>query len=283
MTDALPAWRSRRAYLAMAAPMVALLALFFLWPLGWIVWLSFTEPQPGLGNYERLLTNAGLHRMLWTTVRVSLVTTVATVALAYVVAYAMAGMAGRRLEAIAALLLLPLWSSVVAQAFGWLLLLRSNGLVNSVLIDLGVVETPLELVRNELGVVIGMVSFMLPVATLVLLPNLKAIDPTLALAAKSLGASPARAFRDVFLPESLPGVAGAGAVVLILALGFFGIPAILGGGRTIMIAEYVSTQVLQTARWGVASMLSVVLVAGVCLILIALSRVVDVRRVLAGG
>lgn len=278
-----PMARADRHYLLMAVAPVLFLAVFFLWPLGEILRLSFTDPQPGLGNYERLLTSSSLQRVVWTTAWVSVVTTAVSLVLSYVIAYALAGLAGLRFEVMLALLLLPLWSSVVVQAFGWLLILRSDGLVNFLLLDLGVISSPLTLVRNELGTLIGMVAFMLPVGATVLLPNLRGIDPQLTLAAKSLGATPWQAFRDVFLPESIPGIVGTGAVLFILAAGFFGIPAILGGGKVMMIAEYVSVQVLQMARWGTAAMLTTILVAAFLLILISLSRVIDLRRVLVGA
>lgn len=280
---AAPLARANRQYLLMAVAPVLFLAVFFLWPLGEILRLSVTDPQPGLGNYARLVTSSSLQRVVWTTAWVSVVTTAVTLVLSYVVAYALAGLAGLRFEVMLALLLLPLWSSVVVQAFGWLLILRSDGLVNSLLLDLGVISSPLTLVRNELGTLIGMVAFMLPVGATVLLPNLRGIDPQLTLAAKSLGATPWQAFRDVFLPESIPGIVGAGAVLFILAAGFFGIPAILGGGKVMMIAEYVSVQVLQMARWGSAAMLTTILVATFLLILVSLSRVIDLRRVLVGA
>jgi putative spermidine/putrescine transport system permease protein len=106
---------------------------------------------------------------------------------------------------------------------------------------------------------------------------MRAIDPRVVTAARGLGAGPFEAFWRVFLPLSLPGVIGAGVLVFILTLGFFVTPAILGGGKTLMVAEYVSVQILQTIRWGVGSMLAVTLLLIVLGLLAVMSRVVDLR------
>jgi putative spermidine/putrescine transport system permease protein len=118
---------------------------------------------------------------------------------------------------------------------------------------------------------------MVPYAVLPLYAAMRAIDPRTVAAARGLGAGPLGAFWRVFLPLSLPGIVSAGTLVFILTLGFFVTPAILGGGKTLMIAEYVSVQILQTVRWGVGSMLAVVLVAIVFLLLWVMSRFVDLR------
>ena len=103
---------------------------------------------------------------------------------------------------------------------------------------------------------IGMVHYMLPYAILPLYANMAGIDKSLVPAARALGATPFQAFRWVFVPMSLPGLIGAGVIVLIFSLGFYITPAILGGGKTIMLAEYVSVQISETLRWGLAGMLA---------------------------
>jgi putative spermidine/putrescine transport system permease protein len=143
---------------------------------------------------------------------------------------------------------------------------------------MGIITQPLELLYNETGVVIGMVHYMVPYAVLPLYANMQGIDPRLADASRSLGAGPLTTFLRIFLPLSLPGIAAAGVLVFIFSLGFFVTPALLGGGRVVMIAEYVSVQILQTVRWGVGTMMASVLLLTVVLLLLAMSRVVDLRR-----
>jgi putative spermidine/putrescine transport system permease protein len=144
----------------------------------------------------------------------------------------------------------------------------------------GVIAQPLDLLWNELAVCIGMVHYMVPYAVLPLYANMRDIDPRLIAAARGLGATGSQAFRRVFLPLSLPGIVGAGVLVFIFSLGFFVTPAILGGGKTLMIAEYIRVQIMDLLHWGVGTMLSTALIAAVLLALGLLGRVVDLRKLL---
>jgi len=147
-----------------------------------------------------------------------------------------------------------------------------------VLVRAGIVAEPLELVRNELGVLIGMVHYMIPYATLPLLANMQGIDPRLTSASRSLGAGPLYGFVRIFLPLTIPGIVAASLLVFIVSLGFYVTPAILGGGKVLMIAEYVSVQVLITLQWGTASMLATLLLIGVFALLFVLSRFMKVSQ-----
>jgi putative spermidine/putrescine transport system permease protein len=271
-------WRASAGAWGLVLPFLLVLAALYLLPLANILWISVTDPTPGLGNYERLLASEGMRRVLWSTLRIASLTTLVAVTLGYLVAYAMLHAGPRHRLWITAFVLVPLWVSVLVRAFAWLTLLRTEGLVNRGLIGLGLIAEPLALVRNELGVLIGMVHYMVPYAVLPLYSAMRGIDPRLAQASRSLGAGPARTFAGVFLPLSMPGVVAAAVLVFILALGFLVTPAILGGGKVVMISEYVRTQILQTVRWGVGTMMASVLLLIVILLLAALSRVVNVRQ-----
>ena len=122
-------------------------------------------------------------------------------------------------------------------------------------------------------------AHMVPYAALPLYANMKGIDPRLVPAARGLGASPFRAFLKVYLPLSLPGLVSAGILVFIFSIGFYVTPALLGGGKTIMIAEYIALQITDTLNWGVGTMLATTLLLTVCLLLAALARLVDLRQV----
>jgi putative spermidine/putrescine transport system permease protein len=175
------------------------------------------------------------------------------------------------------LVLVSFWVSVLVRAFAWLTLLRSNGIINEWLIGLGLIDEPLDLVRNQFGVLVGMVHYMIPYAVLPLLANMKGIDTRLMSASRGLGAGAVETFIRIYLPLSLPGIIAAGLLVFIISLGFFVTPAILGGGRVLMIAEYVSVQVLITTQWGAASMLSAVLLISVFGLLFLMSRFVNLN------
>lgn len=259
-------------------PVVLVLLVFYIGPIASVLWLSVTDPAPGLGNYARLAQSAPLQRVLWSTLRISAATTILATALGYLVAYTMLHASARHRHLIMIFVLVPFWVSVLVRAFAWLTLLRTEGLVNSALMAAGLVDSPFQFVRNELGVLIGMVHYMIPYAILPLYANMQGIDPRIMDASRSLGASPRTTFLRIFLPLSAPGVVAAALLVFVLALGFLVTPAILGGGRVVMMAEYVQVQILQTVRWGVGTMMASVLLITVVLLLTVMSRIVDIRK-----
>lgn len=175
--------------------------------------------------------------------------------------------------------LLTFWLSVLIRAFAWVMLLRSQGIINTGLQEFGLIDQPLRLVRNEFGVVVGMVHFMLPLAVLPLYSNMTGIEARLVSAARGLGASPARAFLDVYLPLSKPGIVAATILVFVFSLGFFITPALLGGGKVVMISEYIQVSFEETLRWGQAAMLASTLLFSVLLSLALMARFVDLKKV----
>ncbi|MBV8166764.1 MAG: ABC transporter permease [Alphaproteobacteria bacterium] len=257
---------------------LAALALLYLYPLATVLWLSVTVPTPGVGNFAALASSAAVQRIVLTTLRVCLTTTVLALAIGYLIAYAALHVRPRHAAAMLFVVLLCFWLSVLIRAFAWLMLLQSRGVVNATLMAWGVIDAPLALVRNELGVVIGMVHYMVPYAVLPLYANMKGIDGRLVPAARGLGANRWQAFWRVYLPQSAPGLAAAGILVFIFSLGFYVTPALLGGGKTVMIAEYVSVQILDALNWGVGSMLAATLLATVVLLLATVSRVTNLGR-----
>jgi putative spermidine/putrescine transport system permease protein len=278
MTGDLDASTRRVYWLLLAVPLL-LLAVFYLYPLSRVLWLSVTVPTPGFGNYEKLLTSEAIQRIIWTTTRICLISTTVALLLGYLIAYAAIHVRNRHGEILLFFVLLCSWLSVLIRAFSWLTLLQSRGLVNTWLMSTGLIDAPLPLVRNEFGVLLGMVHYMVPYAALPLYANLKGIDARLVPAARGLGASPLQAFFKVYLPMSLPGLLSAGILVFIFSLGFYITPALLGGGKTIMIAEYIAVQINDTLNWGVGTMLATSLLLSIFAILAVLSCFVDMRKV----
>lgn len=275
------AGRTDRFYLAMIVLPCAFLAVLYFLPVLNVLRLSLTEPQPGIGNYRMLFDSGALHRILENTLRVSLSTTALTLLLGYIFCLGLMAMGPRARQVALFVVLASFWISALIRAYAWVAILQPNGLINQFLIGLGLIDTPLKLVRNELGVIIGMVHYMLPYAILPIYANMSGIDPSLSRAARALGANRWRSFWWVFFPQSLPGLAGAGILVMIFSLGFYITPAILGGGRVVMIAEYISIQISETLRWGVATMLATVLVLVVVALTIWMSRYLKVGGGLA--
>lgn len=271
--------RTAQVYWTLIVLPLALLTLFYLYPLSKVLWLSVTVPKTGLDNFALLYTSSAIQRVIWTTVRICVLTTLVALVLGYIVAYAALHVWPRHGEALLFFVLLCFWLSVLIRAFAWLTLLQSRGVVNTALMDWGLVSEPLALVRNEFGVVLGMVHYMVPYAVLPLYANMKGIDPRLVPAARGLGASPFVAFWRVYLPLCFPGLLSAGILVFIFSLGFYVTPALLGGGKTIMIAEYIALQITDTLNWGAGTMLASSLLLAVFLILAAMARFIDLRQV----
>ena len=267
----------RRSAWLLIAPALLLVGVIYFLPLARVLAISVMEPEPGLGNYALLFTSAPIQRVLGTTLRICVFTTSITLVLAYVVAYVLthAKPTAQRLMMLG--VLLPLWMSVLVRAFAWVTLLRRQGLVNNALIGVGAIDEPLALMWNEIGVTIGMVHYMLPLGILPLWAAMRDIDGRVLAASRGLGASARQTFVRVFLPLSLPGVIGAGLLVFIFSLGFFITPAILGGGKTIMVAEYINVQIHESLRWGVGTMIASTLVATIFILMFTLSRLVDLR------
>ncbi|MEA2779244.1 MAG: putative spermidine/putrescine transport system permease protein [Rhodospirillaceae bacterium] len=265
-------------YWIMVLPLVVLVTALYSWPILNILWLSVTQPAPGLGNYGKLISDPGLAKLIWTTIRICTITTVASVLAGYLLAYVMSHSIARKRNWMLMLVMMSFWISVLVRAFAWLMLLGRNGVVNSMLLGTGLVSEPFEFVRNELGVLIGMVHYMIPYAALPLLANMQGIDPRLVQASRSLGASAVYSFFRVYLPLTIPGIVSSSLLVFIVSLGFYVTPAILGGGKVLMVAEYVSVQALITLQWGTASMLATVVLIGVFGLLFILSRFMRVSE-----
>jgi putative spermidine/putrescine transport system permease protein len=271
--------RTARIYWLLLAAPLGLLILFYLYPLSKVLWLSVTIPTFGFGNFAKLYTSDAIRHIIGTTARLSAITTVISLLLGYGLAYAMLHVRSRHGEMLLFFVLLSFWLSVLIRAFAWLTLLQSRGLINTLLLDWGWIDAPLALVRNEFGVVLGMVHYMIPYAVLPLYANMKGIDPRLVPAARGLGASPLEAFVKVYLPMSVPGLISAGILVFVFSLGFYVTPALLGGGKTIMIAEYIAVQINDTLNWGLGTMLATSLLLTVFALLAVMAFVVDLRKV----
>ncbi len=268
---------------ALLMPAFLLLTVFYVAPILQVLSISFTEPELGFGNYERILTNRSVQRTLMTTGRIAGITTVLALLLGYAVAYSVTMASERARRWWILCVLVPLWISVLVRAFAWVTLLRRQGLINDALMGAGVIQEPLELVWNEFGIIVGMVHYMVPYAVLPMLSTMREIDPRLMTAARGMGASRWVVFSRVFLPLSLPGVVAAAVLVFIFSLGFYVTPAILGGGKTLMVAEWISVQILDLIRWGFGTMMATVLVVTILVTLGGFSRVVNMRKLFGGG
>lgn len=243
------------------APALAAVAALIVLPMAWLFWLSLLDDAGNLtaGNYLRLTAGHVYYRTFAVTFEVSLAVTAICILLGYPLAYLMSELPRRWSSLLLLAVLLPYWTSILVRTYAWLVILQRRGLVNTWLTDLGLIEAPLRLVHNFTGTVIGMVHIMLPFFVLPVYGAMLRIDRTCMMAAASLGTRPAEAFLRVFLPLSLPGVLAGAFLVFVLSIGFYVTPAILGGGRIIMIAQQLENTVSLHANWGVAAALGIVL------------------------
>ena len=270
-------------YWLLVLPFLAVVVVLYLGPIANILWLSVTDPKPGLGNYAKLFESDSLIRIIMTTLRTCVITTIVSVALGYLVAYTVVHALAREKAWMLTFVLLSFWISVLVRTFAWIMLLGNNGVVNNALSDIGLISEPIAFMRNELGVLIGMVQYMIPYAVLPLLANMQGLDPRVMQASRSLGASGLQTFLRVYLPLTKPGIIAAALLVFIISLGFYVTPAILGGGKVLMIAEYISVQILVTLRWGTAAMLAALMLGGVLVLLAIMNRFMNLGTIFGGA
>jgi putative spermidine/putrescine transport system permease protein len=213
---------------------------------------------------------------------ISLLVTAVVLLIGYPIAFYLANSGGLRFTLVIFCIIVPYFTSVIVRTYSWMVLLGRNGIVNQVLLQLGLVDQPLALLYNKLGIVIGMTYVLLPYMVLTLYAAMKGIEPSLVQAARALGASDAYVFRRVYFPLTLHGVISGSLIVFILAIGFFITPALMGGPSDVMVAMLVERSVEIMLDWQSAAVMSLLLLA-VTLVLYALyARVTDLRRFMGG-
>lgn len=249
-------WSPARGYFVILLCPVLFLALFFVWPMVTVVARSFAGDGPLFAHYVTIFERASYIKVLAYTLEVATTVTVLCLLIAYPVAALVARLRGGWLQICVALILVPFWTSTVIRTYAWMVLFQRKGVVNSLLLDLDLIDKPLRLMHNNIGVHIGMIHIMLPFMLLPLISGLRGIDPAYMRAAGVLGANPVRAFWNVYLPLSMPGVSAGVALVFITSLGFFITPALLGGARNMMMAVLIEQQVSVTVNWELASALA---------------------------
>lgn len=268
----------------LVVPAVLFLAFFFVYPLLKLVAISL--PGGSIEYYQQIYTTPVFLRVIGETFRVSLLVTVVTVAIAYPYAYAMAHSGKTTLLVLTMALLIPFWVSLLLRSFSWIVLLQNSGLVNDLLISLGIINKPLRLIRTPLGVIIGMTHVLLPYAVLPLYSVMKKIDLKLMEASAICGASWLKGFSRVYFPLSVPGVMAAAILVFTLSLGFYITPALLGSPRDMMISQMIAGQFNEQLNFGLGSALAVtlMLLTAVAFGLFGAARALFQKRAhLAGG
>jgi spermidine/putrescine transport system permease protein len=239
------------------APLFIVLAYSFLerGTYGGVVW-NFT-----LENYKRTFDPLYFNTFL-RSFYIAAITTFFTLLIGYPLAYYIATRPAKRRGTLVLALMIPFWTNFLIRTYAWLTILRTNtGLINVTLMSLGIIQKPLPLFGNDLAIVIGLVYGWLPDMILPIYATLERLDPSLLEAASDLYASGTKVFLRVIWPLSLPGVVAGSMLVFIPSLGAFVTPAILGGGKSLMIGNIISNQFLAAHDWPFGSAISFVMMA----------------------
>ena len=242
-------------------PALLFVAIFLLYPLALLIETSFHAKTGdwSLEQYQRIATTPVYGLVLWKTAWVAGLVTIIDFIVGYPFAVALTGARGWWRLVLIAAVLMPFWTNLLVRTYGWIVVLHPSGLLNTVLLRLGLVSEPIELVQNTAGVLIGMTQIMLPYMVLPIAAQIEKMDRRLLQAARSLGASAPRTFWHIYFPLTLPGVFAGALVTLVLSLGFFVIPALLGGRRDVLIAQLIDFNLTKVLNWELAAALGTVL------------------------
>ena len=236
-----------------------------------------TDTITGAPPEEAVFRNV-LGRTLW----ISGVVTLVCLLLGYPVAYFIARQPASRAAVLLFLVLLPFWTSLLVRTVAWVVLLQREGILNNLLISLGLVSEPVRMIFNRVAVYVAMVHVLLPFMVLPLYAVMKGISPSYLRAASSLGAAPFTAFRRVYVPQTLPGVGAGCLMVFIQALGYYITPALVGGADDQMISYFIAFYASKTVNWGMAAALSVMLLAATLALYAVYDRLVGVDKMRLG-
>ena len=271
--------------LGLAAPSIFSIIAIIMIPVGWLFYLSFigNGGDFSLVNYQRMIEYKSYARVYLITFQISILTTILCVLIGFPLAYFLAQLPQKIAGILMLTVLLPFWTSLLVRTYAWLVLLQKKGLLNDFAIQIGLWETPVKLVHNMTGTLIGMAHIMLPFLVLPLYGAMRRIEKEMMHAAANLGAKPIQAFWKIFFPISLPGLVAGSLIVFVLCLGFYVTPAVLGGGRVVMIATQITAILENQFNWGAASALGVVLLVTTMIILYLSGRLLKLDSVLFGS
>ena len=224
-----------------------------------------------LESYRRLLDPLYL-RVLWNSLYLAALSTLTCLAMGYPFAYLLARVPRRYSRLLLLLVIIPFWTSSLIRTYAIIIILKTRGVVNNILLWTGLIQAPLELLHNDLAIFIGLVYTLLPFMVLPLYAAIEKLDPLLVEAARDLGADWLRTFARVIIPLTLPGIVAGSMLVFLPALGMFYIPDLLGGARTLLVGSLIRNQFLAARDWPFGAALSVVLTAVMALLLLVYAR-----------
>ncbi len=275
----------RLAVASLIGPATVIVALGLLIPMVILFRYSLNQFKPGvmmvealtLENYVKFFSDPYYHNVFFTTVRVALTCTLACLLLGFPLAYVLARLQSTWKNWLIMLVVLPLFVGNAVRAAGWMALFGSKGVVNSSLLMLGVISTPIEIMYTETAVIIGIIAVNLPFMVLTLQSVIEGIDRAVEEAAFSLGANPAAMFRRVLWPLALPGTLAGTILTFILAMNAYATPVLLGGPRFMMMGPLVYNQFVQQNNWPFGGAISFVLMTATIVLTVTANLLVQRR------
>ena len=237
------------------------------------------------GKIMRLPEDQRIHGMLFLrTLYLSLLVTLICLVIAYPVAHLLARLPSAQSNLLMILVLLPFWTSLLVRTTSWVVLLQTNGVINDLLVALGVIgdDQRLALIYNKIGTIIAMTHILLPFMILPLYSVMRGIPPTYARAARSLGATSWTTFRRIYLPQTLPGISAGGLLVFIMAVGYYITPALVGGASGQMISNMIAFHMQKSLNWSLAAALAGLLLAGILALYWVYDRLVGIDNMKLG-
>ncbi|MFT5504852.1 MAG: ABC-type spermidine/putrescine transport system permease subunit I [Gammaproteobacteria bacterium] len=276
--------REQRMLLSLATPAIIAITLIVVIPVGWLFYLSFIGKAGDFSfeHYQKMIEYKSYARVFLTTFKVSILTTLICILIGYPLSYFLANLPPRLAGFFMLAVLLPFWTSLLVRTYAWLVLLQRKGILNEFAMSIGLWETPVKLVHNLTGTLIGMAHIMLPFLILPLYGSMRKIQRDLMYAGANLGASPIQAFWRIYFPLSLSGMVAGSLIVFVLCLGFYVTPAVLGGGRVIMVATQITAILEHQFNWGAASALGVVLLIATLIIIVIATKLLKLDAALFG-
>lgn len=254
-------------------PAVIFLCVFFFVPLVALVVTSFGDPLWTVKSYAELVSRPLYFVVFRNTLEISLLSTALTLLAGYPVAYHLSRQSERRRAILIIFVLLPFWTSILVKSFAFTVLLGQSGIINTSLVSLFGEQARIPLLFNRVGVAVGMAHFLLPFMIFTILASLLTQNSALRMAAEIMGAGRVRIFWRITLPLSMPGVLAGSLICMILSMGMFITPALLGGRGDIMISNLVDFHVRETLDWNVAAALAVCLIGITAILTLMLARV----------
>lgn len=248
-------------------PIIIYACILILLPLLYILFLSFLTSD----SYGGMLYNFTLQnyidifdftyiKMFFKSSLIAIITTFICLLISYPFALILRSKSTYTQNLATKIIMIPFLTNSLIRTYGWIILLRKSGIINTALLNIGFIDKPLSLMYNNFGIVVGMVYTLLPFMLLPLCSSVFAIDNNLIEAGRDLGAKPWQIFKEIIVPETLSGVFNGSLMVFIPAIGYFFIADILGGGKTMIIGNLIKNQFLSARNWPFGSAISILLI-----------------------